>query len=206
MLVDTFSDIEIRKEVQKDQRDLMDFFDSIVERADYQRKVKKAVRFPFVYWATYKSRRGNKYKIIVTPTDKKRGLINPILSVYTSLNKREGIYIVRYDWVQDNVSIFTPHFFRRYRERFLKDDTLSSEEVRDKFLLRNQNLSSTNKEEGEDIGTCKDGYVYIRRKDKFTNVCITFVSPDMLTAEQTADREKLLEIIKRHEINNELNI
>lgn len=199
MVLDTATDIEKRQDIQKDRRDLIDFFETILQRADYRRKVKKATHFPFVYIATFKSRRGNRYKVIVTPTDKKSGLTNPILSVYTSLDTKEGTYILRYDWVLDHVSIFTPHFFRRYRERFLKDEALSSEEVRDKFLLRNQNLSSGNGKVAEDIGTCRDGYIYIRRKDINTNVCVTFVSPEMLTDEQQRDRAALLEVIKKHE-------
>lgn len=204
MVIGTFSDIEARQELQKDRRELIDFFPSILERADYRRRVKKATHFPFVYIATFKSRRGNRYKIIVTPTDKKSGLTNPILSVYSSLNTKEGTYILRYDWVLDHVSIFTPHFFKRYRERFLKDEALTPEEVRDKYLLRNQNLSSSSDKVREDIGTCRDGYVYIRRKDDNTNVCVTFVSPDMLTEEQLRDRAALLNVIKRHEerVNN----
>lgn len=199
MVLDTATDIEKRQDIQKDRRDLIDFFETILQRADYRRRVKKATHFPFVYIATFKSRRGNRYKVIVTPTDKKSGLTNPILSVYTSLDTKEGTYILRYDWVLDHVSIFTPHFFRRYRERFLKDEALSSEEVRDKFLLRNQNLSSGNGKVAEDIGTCRDGYIYIRRKDINTNVCVTFVSPEMLTDEQQRDRAALLEVIKKHE-------
>ena len=199
MVLDPATDIEKRQDIQKDRRDLIDFFETILQRADYRRKVKKATHFPFVYIATFKSRRGNRYKVIVTPTDKKSGLTNPILSVYTSLDTKEGTYILRYDWVLDHVSIFTPHFFRRYRERFLKDEALSSEEVRDKFLLRNQNLSSGNGKVAEDIGTCRDGYIYIRRKDINTNVCVTFVSPEMLTDEQQRDRAALLEVIKKHE-------
>ena len=199
MVIDTATDIEKRQDIQKDRRDLIDFFDSILQRADYRRRVKKAINFPFVYSATFKSRRGNRYKVLVTITDKKSGLTNPILSVYTSLDTKEGTYILRYDWVQNHVSIFTPHFFKRYRERFLKDEALSSEEVRDKFLLRNQNLSSSNLDVKEDIGTCRDGYVYIRRKDNSTNICVTFVSPDLLTEEQQRDRAALLSVIKKHE-------
>ena len=199
MVIGNFSDIEARKDIQKDRDELIRFFDSVIERAEYQRKVKKATRFPFTYIATFKSSRGNRYKVLFTPTDKKSGLKNPILSVYTSLEKEEGTYILRYDWVKNNVAIYTPHFFRRYRERFLKDEALSSGEVRDKFLLRNQNVTSSSIEEGEDIGTCKDGYIYIRRKDKHTNICVTFVSPDLLTEEQLKDRTELLKVLREHE-------
>lgn len=199
MVLETATDIEKRQEIQRDRQAIIDFFDSILQRADYRRRVKKATHFPFAYIATFKSRRGNRYKVIVTPTDKKSGLINPILSVYTSLDTKEGTYILRYDWVQNHVSIFTPHFFKRYRERFLKDEALSSEEVREKFLLRNQNLTSSSLDIKEDIGTCRDGYVYIRRKDNATNICVTFVSPDLLTEEQQRDRVALLEVLKKHE-------
>ena len=199
MVLDTFSDIEARQELLKDRQGLIGFIPSILERADYRRRVKKATRFPFNYTATFKSSRGNKYKVILTPTDKKKGAANPLLSVFTSLDKKEGTYILRYDMATEHVSIFTPHFFKRYRERFIKDEALSSEEVRDKFLLRNFNITVNSKTEKETVGTCLDGYIFIRNKDKNTSVCVTYVSPDLLTDEQQGNRVALLQSIKEHE-------
>lgn len=199
MVLDAFSDIEARQELQKDRQGLIGFIPSILERADYRRRVKKATRFPFNYTATFKSSRGNKYKVILTPTDKKKGAANPLLSVFTSLDKKEGTYILRYDMVTEHVSIFTPHFFKRYRERFIKDEALSSEEVRDKFLLRNFNITVNSKTEKETVGTCLDGYIYIRNKDRNTSICVTYVSPDLLTEEQKENRADLLQSIKEHE-------
>lgn len=199
MVIGTFSDIEARQELQKDKWELIRFPRSVTERADYIRRVKKATRFPFNYIATFKSSRGNRYKVILTPTDKKKGAANPLLSVFTSLDKKEGTYILRYDMVTEHVSIFTPHFFKRYRERFLKDEALSSEEVRDKFLLRNFNITVKDKMADETVGTCLDGYIFIRNKDRNTSVNVTFYSPDMLTEEQRNNRADLLQAIKKHE-------
>lgn len=199
MVLNTFSDIEARQELQKDKGELKRFFPSITERADYKRRVKKATRFPFNYIATFKSSRGNRYRVILTPTDKKRGATNPLLSVFTALDTKEGTYILRYDMITENVTIFTPHFFKRYRERFLKDEALSSEEVREKFLLRNFNITVNSKTEKESVGTCLDGYIFIRNKDRNTSVCVTYVSPDLLTDEQQGNRAALLQSIKEHE-------
>ena len=70
MITKTLTDIEKKEEIFKDREELYSHILSIRERADYIRAVKKAPRFPFNYITHFKSRRGNRYTIIVTPTDK----------------------------------------------------------------------------------------------------------------------------------------
>ncbi len=203
MITTTQTDIEKKDEIFKDKEDIRYHITTILQRADYQRKVKKATKFPFNYTTRYKTKRGNRYTIILTPTDKKRGgMVNPLLSIYTKLTTSEGEYMLRYDMVLERVMIYTPHFFYRYRTRFLKDDNISAKEVIDLFAQRNFNVSFGKLEDGERVGACKDGYIYIRTKDEGVSVAVTFISFDMLREEQLVDVEKLLEIIKKHEDAN----
>ena len=96
MITATQTDIEKKDEIFKDKEDIRYHIDTILQRADYQRKVKKATKFPFNYTTHYKTKRGNRYTIILTPTDKKRGgLVNPLLSIYTKLIAGEGEYMLR---------------------------------------------------------------------------------------------------------------
>ena len=203
MITTTQTDIEKRDEIFKDKEDIQYHITTILQRADYQRKVKKATKFPFNYITHYKTKRGNRYIIILTPTDKKRGgLSNPLLSIYTKLTAYEGEYMLRYDTLFEHVMIYTPHFFSRYRTRFLKDEKISAQEVIDLFAQRNFNVSWSKQECGERVGACKDGYIFIRTKDKGISVAVTFVSFDMLREEQLVDVGELVEIIKKHEDAN----
>jgi hypothetical protein len=200
MITKTLTDIEKKEEIFKDREELYSHILSIRERADYIRAVKKAPRFPFNYTTHFKSRRGNRYIIIVTPTDKKRGgLENPLFSVYTKLTAEEVDYILRYDMVYKHVIIFTPHFFSRYRERYLKAENLTAGEVIDTFTKRNFNVANSKKEGEEYIGTCKDGYIHLREKDKGVSVAVTFIGFDTLSRWKKEETGSLLEVIKRHE-------
>lgn len=174
---------------------------SIVERADYIRACKKASRFPFNYTAHYKSARGNRYTLIITATDKRKGCTNPLTSIYTTLDTREGKYMLRYDLVRQHVNIFTPHFFKRYRERALKQPTGLADEIIATFAVRNFNTACNF---GKQLQTCSEGYIPTKEIDNGVSVCLTFISFDMLHDEQMDDADKLLAIIKRHEKDVEL--
>lgn len=199
MLTTIGTDIEKRIEIQKDKNEIISFMESVVNRPDYIRRAKKSIRFPYNYEASFKSKRGNRYNCIFTITDKKKSIRNPLFSVSTSLDTDEGTYVLRYDIVIGSVAIITPHFFKRYRERFLKDDIISPEEVRNKFLKRNFNVSIQNKELGDAVASCKDGYIYARLKDDKTIIYVTFVSLEMLSNEQLKVQSDLLEVIREHE-------
>lgn len=200
MLTKSQTDLEKKEEIFKDKKELYSHIQKIRERADYIRAVKKAPKFPFNYISHFKTERGNRYTIILTPTDKKRGgLINPLLSVYTKLNTDEGEYMLRYDMVWNHVIVFTPHFFSRYRSRFLKNDELSAKEVIDTFAKRNMNVANSKTDEKEFVGACKDGYIHIRIKDKELSIAVTFIGFDTLSRWRTEETESLLEVIKKHE-------
>ena len=201
MLTTTQTDIEKKAELFKDREELLRQLQTIVERADYIRACKKASRFPFNYTAHYKSARGNRYTLILTATDKRKGSTNPLISIYTTLDAREGKYMLRYDPVLQHVNIFTPHFFKRYRERALKQPTALADEIIATFAVRNFNTAQNR---NKMLQTCSEGYIPTKKIDNGVDVCLTFISFDMLRDEQMEDAEKLLEIIKRHEKDCEL--
>lgn len=201
MLTKTQTDIEKKEELFKDREELQRQLSSIAQRADYIRACKKAKRFPFDFVAHYKSTRGNRYTITLTATDKRRGSINPLISIYTILETEEGKYMLRYDIVRNHVNIFTPHFFKRYRERLLKRDTASADETIATFARNNPNTATLR---GGEVQTCTEGYILAKDIDRESSVCVTFISFDMLREEQAETSEGLLEIIKKHEEENEI--
>lgn len=200
MITKTQTDIEKKREVFRDSYEINEQLTKIIQRSDYVRAVKKAPKFPFNYTTHFKSKRGNRYTIILTPLDKKKGgLENPLTSIYTKLSTEEGVYMLRYDSVKYNLTIYTPHFFSRYKSRFLKEDSLSPEEVIDTFAKRNFNLVRSTEAGEEYIGTCTDGYIHLKHKEGGVTIAVTFVSFDMLRKEQTDKTEILLDFIKKHE-------
>ena len=76
---------------------------------------------------------------------------------------------------------------------------MSPEEVRKKYLKRNPIVTITNKEVGDAVASCKDGYIYARLKDDRTIIYVTFVSLDMLSDEQLKTHSGLLEKIRKYE-------
>ena len=201
MLTKTQTDIEKKEELFKEREELLSQFSSILKRADYVRGCKKATRFPYYHTAHYKSKRGNRYTLILEATDKRKGSSNPLISVYTTLETEEGKYMLRYDMIREHVNIFTPHFFKRYRERFLKQGTASADEVITTFARRNPNVAAT---KGEGVQTCNDGYILSKGIDNELAIAVTFLSFDMLREEQAETSERLLEVIRKHEKSLEL--
>lgn len=200
MITKSLTDLEKKKEIFKDSYEINGQLTKILQRPDYIRAVKKASKFPFNYISHFKTSRGNRYTIILTPTNKKReGLTNPLTSIYTKLSTEEGTYMLRYDTIMYSVTIYTPHFFSRYRSRFLKEGDLSTEEVIDTFAKRNFNIVNSRGDGEEYIGACTDGYIYLKVKDEGVNIAVTFVSFDMLRDKQKEKIDILLDFIKRIE-------
>ncbi len=200
MLINELSDIEKKEEIFKDKKDLELHLPTILQRPDYIRAVKKASVFPFNYTTNYKSKRGNRYIIIITPTDKKLGgLLSPLFSVYTRMETKNGVYMLRYDMVKEHVTSFTPHFFSRYRSRFKNDSNLNTEKLIDTFAKRNFCWFADNTGQQEIFGTCRDGYIVFRNKDKGLSVAVTFVSFEMLRTEQKEIADSLLEKLKKRD-------
>ena len=83
---------------------------------------------------------GNEWIIIVTRDMKETPV--PMISTYTTMQSPEGIYAVQplsSDEIGTEVSIFTPHFFRRYRERMGLGDELTTRQLIRRYMKRNLN-------------------------------------------------------------------
>lgn len=84
--------------------------------------------------------------------------------------------------------IFTPHFFDRYRERFLKDMTLEKEAVIQRFLETNYNMVKTkiasSKYPNSHYLICQDGVCLCNDYSSDILLIKTFLSWDMLGEDQ----------------------
>ncbi len=93
-------------------------------KSDFKRVVLHASRYPVS--KTYEYRTPNKNEIVIKYTARKRGEWNrPFENIYGLYRRDEGTYGVSFP--NDNgpeFSIPSPHFFRRYRERILKNENM----------------------------------------------------------------------------------
>ncbi|TCC99540.1 hypothetical protein [Pedobacter hiemivivus] len=98
-------------------------------KKDFRRKVLKASRFPYTF--TYELNTPIKKNLfIVTLTALTKGNSDkPLLSVYGIYDRPEGKYAAALSVDLITTSIYPPHFFKRYRERIVKDDKLANKQL-----------------------------------------------------------------------------
>lgn len=198
MITKYHTDIEKRDELFKDRFEIMEYANKVVsERKEYIRGYKTAKRFPYYYSTHYKSRTGNRYTVTLTATDKKKGGSNPILSFYTTMDTEEGKYMFRYDIINNVITMFTPHFFKRYRERFLNNENLSVDRIIELFDRNNIAKAKTD-EEGVWIGS--DGYFMGKSVADGLDICVTYVSFRMLREDQLDRTEQGLAAIRQYKM------
>lgn len=127
MIVPSMTVQEIHDEVFKDLKDLN--IKIRLFKKDFERVVLKSSRYPVV--KAYKcqtTKRKNTFT--VTFTAKRRSQRRkPMLGIYGVYSRAEGCYAVTPTMDSNLISIYPPHFFRRYRERILKDVSISNEEL-----------------------------------------------------------------------------
>lgn len=139
MIVPTMTIPEIHAELLKDCED---------NQASVEHKMKlfgsvvlKSSRYPVVrrYAIKSKNRRNVFY---VRFTAFKRGFWkNPAIHTYCIYSRPEGLHCAFLDPIHRASIIFPPHFFSRYRERIVRDDSLGTEELIHLFSSRTWALS-----------------------------------------------------------------
>jgi hypothetical protein len=127
MIVPSMTVQEIRKEVFEDMKSLQHKLNEF--RTDFKKMVLKGNRYPLVKQYDCRTTAKQNLFIVSFTALKRSDWKKPILSIYSIFSRREGKYAVVPTLEQNIISIFPPHFFTRYRERFAKDKTLSGEEV-----------------------------------------------------------------------------
>jgi hypothetical protein len=95
-------------------------------REDFRRKVLKCSHFPYNYPYEYLTSSNN--PLIITFTALKRSNHKkPIISIFGIYNRREGKYAAALTIDMNITSIYPPHFFKRYRERIVKDNSIPND-------------------------------------------------------------------------------
>jgi len=134
----TFEEIqnEIYKEISSVIAKVLRFID------DYKKVVLKTSKFPLIKYYTFTTKNKNTY--IAQYIYKKRGKWDdPRFSVHCIFPKAEGNYLIGLDLYSRSITIYPPHFFRRYRERIVKDFDMSNDDLIKIFISNTKGSIST---------------------------------------------------------------
>lgn len=127
MIVPSMTIQEIHKEVFNDIKSLGNKVDGF--KKDFERIVLKSTSFPVIRtFSCVTIERKNKFSFTFTAR-KRSERRTPILGIYGVYTRKEGVYAASLTPDMKITTIYPPHFFQRFRERILKDNTISNEKL-----------------------------------------------------------------------------
>jgi len=198
MIVPSMTVKEIHKEVFDDLKTLRNKLDEL--RSDFRRIVLKCNCYPITKSYDYKTREKQNLFIIQFTALKRSAWKKPVISIYGIYLRPEGRYAVISSLDINITTIYPPHFFKRYRERILKDESISNEDiirhyfkndwgftgvvVNEKFESVYHYFENDNKDETVSfVGATNQGYCFGEKQGN-VNIIKTIISDDMLFENQ----------------------
>lgn len=118
---------EIHKEVFEDIRNLKSKLDEC--RKDFKKTVLRSSRYPLTKIYDCITREKKNLFIAAFTAIKRSDWKKPLLGLNGIYSRPEGKYAVALTLDMNIISIYPPHFFKRYRERILKDESISNEDI-----------------------------------------------------------------------------
>jgi len=204
MIVPSMTAQEIHKEVFEDIKNLRVKLDEC--RNDFKNAVLKSSRYPFTKSYDCKTREKRNFFIVDFTAAKRSNWKNPIFSIYGIYSRPEGTYAVAPTLEMNIISIYPPHFFQRYRERILKDESISNQDIIRKYFKNdwgfmgavvNKDFESvyycfeSNKDEKVSfVAATSQGYCFGEKQGDI-NIIKTIISEDMLFENQKSIFYKL---------------
>jgi hypothetical protein len=195
MIVDSMTKEEIRQEYIADLPSIKRKTFYLHEALKCRRAIIQAKHFPLHFKPTeHISPRKNNYFISFVSTSKKDIKLGPIESDFLYYHRPEGIYAATIDYDCLCITIYSPHFFDRYRERYLKDTSIPKLEVIKEYFKYNSTIRRTRDRRLSDNGICGTGMhgaVLGIEESHEIHLFKTFVSFDMLKQDQTNTHDLL---------------
>ena len=195
VIVDSMTNEEVLDLLIDDLDFLQHKIDDNLKR--YQQMVKNSVKKERVFYQplNYKSARGFHYMLQFfkraddDPEKDKLGMI-----YYVWFIKNHGIYAVflsrlsLYGYARWRYTVYTPHFFDRYRERFLKDTSISKPDVIYRFIRGNLKMTSVGHPSEKYPNcvwmACSDGLILCNHLNGYNQEAKTFITYEMAGIDQ----------------------
>ena len=103
--------------------------------------VKKTRLYPVSRIYTIQTRDKTKIKLLFTAY-KRSQWDSPLLGMYSTFFYKGGLHSISVDGPKGTAHIHTPHFWDRYRERVVKDQEMSTEDLIKRYMLNNRDMES----------------------------------------------------------------
>lgn len=133
MIVSTMTEQEIRKELLVAKESTYSKLE--IYKKKFRSLVLRSSTFPVSAFYECAAKNGN--KVIVGLNASKRGQHSePNVGLYCIYERREGKYAAVWS-LGDKIIIYAPHFFDRYQDRILKNNSLQRSEVIKEFFKHN---------------------------------------------------------------------
>lgn len=215
MIVQSMTSNEIHKEVFEDLKTLKNTIDNL--QNDFKRIVLKNNIYPLTKSFECKTREKKNLFVIEFTALKRSAWKKPIITIYGIYTLPEGKYAVAPSLDLNLISIYTPHFFKRYRGRIVKDESMSNEDIIKHYFrndwglmlaMVNENYESVYLDfEVRDkntkisfVGATSLGYCFGEKQGK-ANVIKTIISEDMLFENQ----KKIFKVLREEFQDNNKN-
>lgn len=189
---------DIHKEVFEDLKNLKYKMDDC--RNEFKKAVLRSSHFPLTRSYEFKTREKRNVFFVDFTALKRSDWKRIILTIYGIYSRLEGMYAVVPKIDMNLISIHPPHFFTRYRERILKDDSLSNLDVIRKYFKNSWGFTGAvvnhdfqavyHRFENDDkndkvsfVGATSEGYCFGEKQGN-VNIIKTIISEDMLFENQ----------------------
>lgn len=199
MITETMTDFEIYEEVRKEHGLIISYVDRIAPK--YRRPILKSNKFPIYFNPIeYETKKGNKYLIFIEARCKKdcNSFLYTIICIYNK-SGLNAVMLNSNNTIASNITIYSPHFFSRYRTRFLKDEKISTLDVIKRYFKINPTAYPSDVEDSNSLAlTCNEGVLFGKISDRNVVVVKTYVSFDMLYSSQNDFKEACLEALIKY--------
>jgi len=127
MIVPSMTVQEIHNEVFEDLKNIEKITNGF--NKDFRKLVLRKSRYPLTKTYEYVTKEKKNLFIIGYTALKRSDWENPIMHFYGVYSRPEGKYVVAPTIDMNTSTIYPPHFFKRYRERIVKDETISNDDI-----------------------------------------------------------------------------
>lgn len=201
MIVPSMSLTEIHKELTRDY----DYCLARIKRDmnQYRRSIIKSSKFPMQFKPIeYVSPSRNHFIILIDAKSKKQAN-TPFFCIVGYYLRPEGIYaalLIPKIGGGKRIILYPPHFFERYKQRYLNEDVCTLDAIKTYFKVNSTNIIEFG-ENNKFRGSCYQGLILGEKLCDDILIIKTFVSKEMLKGEQIENNDK---IVNQLSILNEL--
>jgi hypothetical protein len=127
MIVPTMTVQEIHKEILEDIKNIDNKLNDFTK--DFRKIVLRKSQYPLSKSYEYITKERKNLLVIGFTALKRSDFDNPINHFYGIYSRPEGKYAAAPSVDINMCTIYPPHFFKRFRERIVKDDTISNDDL-----------------------------------------------------------------------------